>query len=271
MGIRFYCGVNETKWNYYPVSPGDFACVSPVMGASTKRVKENVIFLPDTVKEVIVDSGAFCDGIGEDRKSFDVALYRQLLHIEKYNYQEKVSHIASYDLLIDEKWTDNNKRKKDRWSSEEADAATQITIDAVKYISKQRDYIHKRLSNDNIGLVLSAQGVTKKQYLHCAEEIAHLMEENDIFGLGGWCILGIKRGKLLPSFREIMLSVIPYVANKGIKKVHIWGMMYPLALGELYHLCGRYNLSLSLDSSGPQKRPIFGVWGYGDWKDKTNQ
>lgn len=258
--IKFYCGINETRWNYYPVSPGKYGCVSPVMGASTQKIKINPVFVPDTV-EIIQDSGAFCDGAGSNRLSFDKALDRQVHHANKYNYTDKISHRASYDLLIDEKWDDTGKRRKERWSEKESWKAVEETIHAAEYLTSNRN---------GLGLVLSSQGVTLNQYMTCTIEIIKTMNvKQDIFGLGGWCILGIKRNKLRNSFREIMCNVIPYISNKGVTKVHIWGMMYAPALGELLWLCDRYGIELSLDSSGPQKRPIFGQWGFAEWKDKT--
>jgi hypothetical protein len=257
MGIRLYCGITEKKWNHYPVSPGRYGCVSPVMGSKSDSVQESRVFVPkDTL--VIQDSGAFCDGIN-NRLSYRDALERQNNHAEKYGYKNNITHVASYDLLIDEKWDADGNRKKIRWSEDEAEYAVQETIDAAKFLSRNRN---------GKNLILSAQGVTTEQYMNCVEEISPLMMDKDIFGLGGWCILGSKKNVLRNSFREIIVSAIPFLSRCGIRMVHIWGVVYPFPLGELLAICDEFNMRLSTDSSGPQKRPIFGVWGYGDWIDK---
>jgi hypothetical protein len=60
MGVEFYCGINETVWNYHPVTPGPFACISPVYGSSAETKKENRVKVPEDTL-IIQDSGAFCD------------------------------------------------------------------------------------------------------------------------------------------------------------------------------------------------------------------
>ena len=256
--VRFYCGINEKVWNYYPVSPGEYACVSPVMGSKINKIAENRVFVPENTK-VIQDSGAFCDSLST-RLSFISALERQMKHANKYKYEHMITHRASYDLLIDEKWNDQGERKKIRWRNEEAEYATTETIKGAEFLSNHRQ---------GLGLVLSAQGVTCNQYMRCAKEITPMMNMDiDIFGLGGWCILGKKKTTLFPDFVEIMSNVIPYLSSAGVKKVHIWGVLYAIPLGSLLWICDKYNINLSTDSSGPQKRPAFGQWGFANWKDK---
>ncbi len=43
MGVTFYCGINETKWNHHPTAPGEFACIAPVYGKTT-RTKRGGLF-----------------------------------------------------------------------------------------------------------------------------------------------------------------------------------------------------------------------------------
>jgi hypothetical protein len=261
MSIRFYCGINEKVWNYYPVSPGKYACVSPVMGAATRKIKVNPVFVPEGV-EVIQDSGAFCDSLAT-RLSFEGALNRQILHAKRFNYSHLITHRASYDLLVDEKWNDQGERSKIRWEADEAEYAVDETIKAADYLSKHRL---------GLGLVLSAQGVTRNQYMRCAEEVVPMMDlDKDIFGFGGWCIIGRKKASLFKDFVEIVSDVVPYLSENGVKKIHIWGVLYSKPLGALLWICDKYNIELSTDSSGPQKRPVFGQWGFADWKDATYQ
>jgi hypothetical protein len=255
--IRFYCGINETVWNHHPTAPGPYTCVSPVYGGTDETKKENRIRIPqDTL--VIQDSGAFCDGPGH-RLSFDQALDRQMRHADKYKYADQITHRASYDLLIDEKW-ENGVRYKKRWGVSEAEEAVVETVEAAQFLVRHRN---------GTGLVLSAQGVDAKQYLRCAALVAPLVSDNDIFGLGGWCITGKQRKKMLPEFRGTMALVIPFLAKAGIGWVHIWGVLLPVALGELLWICDQHGIMLSTDSSGPNKKPALGAWGYGEWTDNN--
>ena len=256
MGVKFYCGINDTKWNHHPVAPGAYACVSPVYGATARTRKENRIHIPDEVREVIQDSGAFCDGPGQ-RLDFRAALDRQVEHADKYGYAERITHRASYDLLIDEKWI-NGRRHKARWSEADAAEAVVETVAAAEFMSRNRN---------GIGLILSAQGVSATQYLDCVERIAPLLEAGDIFGLGGWCITGKMPRRILPVFFDTMKRIIPRAAELGVRRAHIWGVIYAPALSALLWVCNQHGIELSTDSAGPSVRPAFGEWGYAEWKD----
>lgn len=135
----------------------------------------NRVKVPDKTL-VIQDSCAFSDGPGQ-RLSIEAALDRQLVHAETYGYAAQVTHRASYDLLIDEKWH-AGRRHKQRWSELEAQDAVAETVDAAAYLAKHRQ---------GTGAVLSVQGVSPRQYLECAQRIVSLLEPGDILGLGGWC------------------------------------------------------------------------------------
>lgn len=258
MGIELYCGVNETKWNHHPVAPGNLACIAPVYGKTAKTQRTNCIKIPsDTI--VIQDSGAFSDNLAE-RLSFSGALDRQNEHAEKYGYADQISHIASYDLLIDEKWI-GGARKKARWALNEAEFAIAETINAAKFIANRYS---------NTGLILSAQGINADQYARCVKQIIPLLDEKDMLGLGGWCIIGKMPRQMMPVFRRVICAIVPMAAKNGVKQLHIWGVIYPHALGELLWMCNQHNLKLSTDSAGPSLRPAaFGEWGYGDWKDSS--
>ena len=251
--IDFYCGINERYWNYHKTAPGQFACIAPVYGSTEQTKRENSVKIPIYTK-VIQDSGAFSDGPGS-RLSLSEALDRQIKHGQKYDYDEQITHRASYDLLIDEVWTNGNRYKR-RWSENDAWAAVNETIQAAKYMSK----------NYQGGRVLSAQGVTDKQYLECS---THIMEwfdcQSDIFGLGGWCIAGKMPSVMREPFDDTMTLVIPFLAGAGVKKVHIWGVTDVDFLGPLLYLCDDAGLKLSTDSSGASRRPSFGQWGYKGW------
>lgn len=258
--LTFYCGINERRWNHHPVDPGDFACVSPVYGSKQSTRRNNSVSVPSGV-HVIQDSGAFSDGPGS-RLAFDKALERQERHAERYGYGPQISHRASYDLLIDEKW-EHGIRSKRRWSESEAEVAVDETVAAAQYLVDHRN---------NLGLILSAQGVSAQQYLRCMERILPLLDcQRDMLGLGGWCITGKLPKGMMPVFSQTMRLVIPKAGQFGVKRVHVWGVLHAPALAELLFLCDQNGIALSTDSSGPSTRPAFGSWGYADWTDTRYQ
>lgn len=264
--IQFYCGINARSWAHHPVATGELACIAPMYGARKDTKQVNTVTVPGEVQAVLVDSAAFSDKTDE-RLSFQDALHRQIGHAYRFGYADRVSHLASYDLLIDEKWQDGE-RSKIRWSREEAEEAVRETTCAARYLASQRRFL-RGVFGRSVGLTLSAQGVEVEQYLHCAQQIVPLLEEGDIFGLGGWCITGLLPDAILPSFCEIMSEVIPYLSSKQVGRVHIWGVIFPEALGYLLYLCDRAGLQLSTDSSGPSRYPTLGQWGYGSWRDPS--
>jgi hypothetical protein len=251
--IDLFCGINETAWNHHPVNPGPLVCISPVYGASAKTKRKNRVTIPAHC-QARVDVGAFCDGPG-GRLSFPQALDRQLAHADEFGYSGQILDLASYDLLIDEKW-EGGQRYKRRWSENDAWAAVRETVDAAAWLAA--NYSGRR--------VLSAQGVTASQYLECAIRILEYFNpDTDTFGLGGWCIAGKLPLQIRPSFNAVMLSVLPFVAKAGVKAVHIWGVTDVTFLGPLLWVCDQYGLKLSTDSSGPSVRPANGTWGFRGW------
>lgn len=265
--IGFYCGVNEKDWNHQPVMPGPLACIAPVYGRTEKTRTINRIRVPENTR-VIQDSGAFSDG-PNFRLSFAQALLRQIKHARQFGYINQVSHVASYDLLIDERWEDGA-RFKERWAEDTATLAIKETVAAAQWIAQRRRIIERKYPSLE-GLILSAQGVTPEQYLQCAESIFGLFQTGDILGLGGWCITGKMPAKMLPVLSETMQKVIPAAAKAGITRAHIWGVIYPPALAWTGSICERHGINLSTDSAGPTMNPVFGEWGYGEWRDRTYQ
>lgn len=131
MGVRFYCGVGETKWNQHPTALGPFACIAPVYGGKAGSRRKNSVKVPKGTK-IISDSGAFSDPLSM-RLGFDGDRERQMSHFQQYGYEEGVSHIASYDVLIDEVWINGNRHKR-RWTVKQADWAVRETIKAAKFL-----------------------------------------------------------------------------------------------------------------------------------------
>lgn len=254
--IRFYCGVNETTWNHHPVEPGPYTCIAPVYGRSLRTKMVNRVQVPTTTL-VMQDSGAFSDSPGQ-RLSIEAALDRQVKHAETYGYAAQVTHRASYDLLIDEKWQDGH-RQKERWSELDAQDAVAETVRAAAYLSTHRQ---------GVGAVLSVQGVSAKQYLACARQVVPLLEPGDILGLGGWCILG-KIRSLLTVFSETMTVLMPFLGREGVKQVHLWGVCWSPALEVVTWLAAQHGVHVSVDSAHPSLHPVQGQWGYAEWREKS--
>lgn len=257
--IRLYCGVSERTWNGHPVSPGAYACVSPVSGKSTRTLKETFVHVPKGV-QVIQDSGAFSDSWVQ-RLSFQQAVERQESHAQKHNYDGQITHRATYDLLIDEVWHEGNRSKR-RWSETDAEEAVTETIHAAQWLDQHRN---------GLSLIISGQGVNAAQYLRCVDRLLTFFRDGDILGLGGWCIIGKMSRQMMPVFKETVRQVIPFVAKQGIKRVHIWGVIYPSALSVLLKEAVEQQVTVSTDSMGPCLQPAFGQWGYGSWRNNQYQ
>jgi hypothetical protein len=261
--IRFYCGVSEQQWNRHAVAPGPFACISPVYGKTTARKQMSYVRIPAGTK-VLQDSGAFSDGPGQ-RLGFAEALRRQEAHAERFGYADQLEARASYDLLIDERWSEQEAngiwvRAKRRWSETQAEEAVEETVQAARYVHQHRN---------GLACVLSLQGVTARHYRRCAERILPFLREGDLIGLGGWCLTGKLPAHIMPVFRETMYSLIPFLGREGVRRVHLWGVCYAAALGELLWVCDQEGIQLSTDSIGPSVRPALGRWGYAEWRDRA--
>jgi hypothetical protein len=283
--ITFYCGLNETNWNHHPVEPGEYVCIAPFTSSEVvdkktgekKRVlRKTHVLIDDTkIKGVMVDSCAFSERIElkdgkivkNNRLSFEKALNRQIAHAYEFHYAHITESVVSYDVLIDETWEDGERSKK-RWSVESAEFAVNETIKAAQYLATQRRRIDHAFGH-HVRLILSAQGVEAEQYKRCAQEIVKVMKpEDDIFGLGGWCITGLMRHTMLPAAAAILPGVFEVLGKAGVKRVHVFGVIIPELLGFLLYLCKLYGIQLSTDSAGPCVEPARnGNWGFGSWTD----
>lgn len=262
-GLTFYCGIGETKWNHHPVAPGQYACISPVKGASQRTHGVNRVYVPAGVK-VMQDSGAFSDN-NAARLTFDAALKRQYDHAVKFNYLDQITHVASYDVLIDEVWNDGNRSKR-RWTVDDATGAIETTIAAAQFMHENRAAVHAPY------LVQSAQGVDATQYAECTAAVLPYIRPGDALGLGGWCVVGKWPKQMMPVFAETVRAVIPMAAKAGVTHVHIWGVMYAEALGLLLWHCHQHGITrVSTDNAHVSTHPCFGEWGYAEWRDNTYQ
>ncbi len=258
--ILLYAGLGgETTWNRAPVAPGSHACIAPVYGRKKRTVNRVGGFTKDV--KVIQDSGAFSDS-WDTRLTVLEALKRQDAHAKRFQYESNITHRATYDLLIDEVWVEGNRFKR-RWTVADAESAVETTVAAAQFLHENRN---------GLPLIVSAQGVDAPQYLRCAQRLMRYMRDEDYFGFGGWCIIGKMPAVMMPVFRETIAVVVPFLAKEGVKHIHIWGVIYPKALGVLLSEASQYGITLSTDSVGPTTYPIFGQWGYGKpseggWRD----
>ena len=196
----------------------------------------------------LLDSGAFTDVLQESRRTPSEALERQLAWEESARLlcgapDWQAEAVVSYDRLIDEKW-DGSRRRKERWTVKAADVAVEQTVEAARFLSLNREACGSRK------LILTCQGVESSQYADCAKEILSTAQTSDWLGLGGWCILGLHKS-WIPEFYRTIGRVLPMCASKGLKRVHIFGVLYAPALGALLWLADAFNLEVSTDSSAP--------------------
>lgn len=239
--VRLYIGTDAQNVQRRRLNLTGRRCFSGAYGPKSR-------FTPEEAAQVIgiLDSGAFSHA-PEDRLDPAAALERQLRwerEAERFwRYPWRAETLVSYDLLIDEKWH-HGQRRKDRWTVTEADRAVRITVDAADYLARQRDRLLPRR------LCLACQGVDHRQYAECAAGVLAQATPADWIGLGGWCILGWWRS-WIPEFWRTCRAVLPRVADAGLSRIHIFGVLYPPVLGGLLWLADRHGLTVSTDSSGP--------------------
>jgi len=208
--------------------------------------------LPLHEVKALMDSGAFTDS-PEERLTPEQALDRQLSRERQWRtfceqqtlpgFVWKAEAFASYDRLIDETWA-GGVRHKQRWTVKAADAAVEETVEAARYLTTRRRDLQPRR------LVLACQGVDAAQYYSCVLEVLRFTTPDDWIGLGGWCILG-RWKSWLPEFWRTIRLCMPEIAAAHIGHVHIFGCIWPPALGGLLWLSDQYGISVSSDSGAP--------------------
>lgn len=198
--------------------------------------------------DYIMDSGAFQDVSKDKRLSFELALERQTQIIEYVKLP--CSKLVTYDFLVDEKYIGDGKKIKDRVDNETAEYYVGETIKAAKYYDTNARKVSKNL-------IISAQGINPEQYYKCGCEVLKYCQKDDIFGLGGFCILGLQK-RLIPSALLTFQKVIPLVKEAGLSQMHIFGVTTLDVLFILYSMCSRYNLKLSTDSTAFSRAARFG-------------
>jgi hypothetical protein len=246
-GVQLFVGGDGSYINGERIVLHGQRCFSAVHRPRSRLQASQVIGL--------LDSGAFSDPPAA-RLTVEAALERQL------RWESKASHfwgarwqahaLVSYDLLIDEVWSGTERHKR-RWSVSAAEQAVTETIAAAAYLASQRGWLRPRR------LVLACQGVDAVQYEECVVEVLRYAGPADWLGLGGWCILGRWRS-WLPIFWATLWRIIPRIALSGVRHVHIFGVLWPIALGGLLWLADSYGLTVSTDSSAPLLSAL--------WKDQ---
>lgn len=190
-------------------------------------------------QKYLLDSGAFQDVRKENRLTFDKALGRQL------DFEKKVGMLAyeivSYDWLVDEQM-ENGIQIKKRVSSMDSEQYVDETIKAAKYLSDRRESLSPRK------LVLSNQGTTTKEYLGCLEQILDFAHTDDVIGFGGFCIVSQQR-KYENQFYQVIDKAFPMIAEKGVKRAHIFGVGLFRVLINAENLARKYGIELSYDTS----------------------
>lgn len=237
MGIELYVGGHANT-----VQGERYDCPGPRMLTAAHRPPA----MPPSQEDWLLDSGAFTDS-PEKRLTPEQALERQLKYEQKaskcWGEGWQATRLVSYDLLIDETWT-NGKKSKRRWTLGKGEWAVEKTVGAAHYLASQREAIAPR------GLILSVQGVDAMQYAACAEQVLRVAKPDDWIGLGGWCILG-RYTSYLPTFWQSLYLTLPMVKAAGVGHVHIFGVLYQPALGGLLWIADREGLTVSTDSTAP--------------------
>ena len=242
--MRFYISKCHDRLNgspYRPEKHGEYLCINPyykvtVRGKSTK---------------FIIDSGAFQDVGNETRLTFEKALKRQLEFEKTVTKDSRPAEaIVSYDRLVDEQMGESGQFKA-RVSAEESITYVKETIDAAKFLVSKREELKPRR------LILSCQGTTVDQYLDCLREILDIASPEDIIGFGGFCIIS-KNREYEKQFYEVVYRGFPMIREKGIIRVHIFGvgMFRSLIQAEI---CAQLNgIVCSYDTSSCEINSVYG-------------
>lgn len=240
MGIDLYIGGDAGTVQREPMYLLGKRCFTGAIRPKTR--------LDLTQVTALLDSGAFSDKPAK-RLTPATALERQLEWEHKARRMSDVQDwnvhaLVSYDCLIDETWV-GDVRQKRRWSLKDAESAIEETVAAAQYLSTKRQELSPRK------LVLTAQGVDSVQYTECASRILQYAVPDDWFGFGGWCIIG-RNQRMLPEFQRTIAQVMPLVKAKGIKHVHLFGVLWFPALGSLLYVADQHGITVSTDN----KRPV---------------
>lgn len=240
--MRFYVSKCHNRLNGYPYAPESvtpYLCLNPYY---------SVTLNPEMDVRYILDSGAFQDVRSESRLSFREALDRQLLFENKVG--RKAEAIVSYDRLVDEQVNETGQFKK-RVDHDTGAEFVEETLKASEFLVSRRSELEDRQ------LILSCQGTSITQYIGCVESMLEIAQPGDIIGLGGFCILS-KNMEYEKEFYEVIMDVFPKIHQRGIDRVHIFGMGTFRALVQADVLARMNDIELSYDTSSPEMNSVYG-------------
>ncbi len=266
--IRLYCVVQERHWHYHPTAPGPFACVSPVTertpsGRLSRGRRITQVRVPPQTSVLLASGASTIEQTW--RLSAEEALTRQLTHARHWGYLAQVDLLASYDYpVVQKRMLGRLSKAKERWQP--AQEAAQATIRAAEALDGQRRAIAQAVGH-RVDLVFTAQGVDLEQYLVCCQALQQFIEEGYVLGLGGWSsALGHAPRQYLPLWQELLQHLIPWLARHGVRRLHLWGIRQPDALGSALWWCQQHQLQLSTSSAWPALAPVWGTWGTSTWR-----
>ena len=210
--------------------------------------------------EALIDSGAFQRADMHARLHPEQALARQTGFAARLASRARGLRLrlVTYDQLlwVDEALTPEGERIKKRGSERTAGAAVTQTLWSAEYYAGQRDGLRRA----GLGLCFAAQGATIGQYLRCTRALLDVMEPEDWFAFGGFCIIG-RQPSLKPQFVATVAAVLPLLAARGIQRAHILGVCVHDALMAAAELGRQHGVTLSTDSSAIEINSVYGkVW-----------
>lgn len=181
------------------------------------------------------------------------ALNRQLQYEEQLRWwlNEPDFHFERVFIYDDPAGVDeavvNGKKVKVRGTHETAAQAVKRTLEAAHYYATQRE----RIGKARIAWV--GQGIDPEQYAACVAAQLEYMQSHDVFGFGGFCIIGRMPTRMMPVFAATLERIVPMVRETGVTRFHLLGVMYPPAVRLALDCAARYGCEVATDGSGPEQ------------------
>lgn len=235
--------------NYHPSKTHDYL---NQMLFNPQQITRSVMLNPkypaydiDGAIDVDIDSGAFQEL--KNRKPLGIALKRQILFKRRLDLSNVKRCVCfTYDQMkgVDEQII-NGRKVKLRGTMGSAQPAIDATLHAARYWNANRDAI-----NGPIGFV--CQGINPDQYINdCALPMLELFKDADVFGFGGFCIIG-RVPSLKPVFVETFSRMMEILYRKGIEYAHIMGVCVADMIGFATLEAVKWGIKVSTDSSSPE-------------------
>lgn len=242
MPVLFYPSKTHDRLNGFAFTPELYT--GRVMLNPKYKVTE---VLPQT--EIICDSGAFQDIDTHIRLTPQMALERQLRFRDRFKHVFEATCIYDQMQGVDEQIVDGKKIKQ-RGTEESGRKAVLETLRAAEYYASKRSEIGR--------IVFIAQGINPSQYVQeCVLPMLPMMTPDDYFGFGGFCIIG-RQSSLKPLFYATLQQTLPYLKERGIRRVHLLGVQVADAVNFAACEVQKYGMELSLDGSSMEINAVFG-------------